>query len=52
MPEKYMPRKLPRNREYPGYQFFCTLEKENSTPEECFCFAVLCVVDLLKERLR
>ncbi len=52
MPEKYMPRKLPRNREYPGYQFFCTLEKQNSTPEACFCFAVLCVVDWLKERLR
>ena len=52
MPENYLPRKLPRNREYPGYQFYCILEKRNASSEECFCFSVLCVIDWLKERLR
>ncbi len=52
MPENYLPRKLPRNREYPGYQFYCTLEKQNAGSEECFCFSALCVIDWLKERLR
>ena len=52
MPETYQPRKLPRNREYPGYQFYCTIQKKNDTAESCFCFAVLCVIDWLKERLR
>lgn len=52
MPENYLPRKLPRNREYPGYQFYCTLEKRDSGSEVCFCFSVLCVIDWLKERLR
>lgn len=52
MPETYQPRKLPRNREYPGYQFYCTIEQKNGTAESSFCFAVLCVIDWLKERLR
>ena len=52
MSEYYLPRKLPRNREYPGYQFYCTLEKREGSAEDCFCFAVLCVVDWLKGRLR
>ena len=52
MPENYLPRKLPRNKEYPGYQFYCTIQKQNASAEKCFCFAVLCVVDWLKERLR
>ena len=52
MPETYLPRKLPRNREYPGYQFYCTLQMKESDAESCFCYAVLCVVDWLKERLR
>lgn len=52
MPEVYQPRKLPRNREYPGYQFYCTVEKEGSDASGCFCFVVLCVIDWLKGRLR
>lgn len=52
MPENYLPRKLPRNQEYPGYQFYCTLERQDGNSEECFCFSSLCVVDWLKERLR
>ena len=52
MPETYLPRKLPRNRTYPGYQFYCTLKMQEYDSEACFCFAVLCVVDWLKERLR
>ena len=52
MPETYLPRKLPRNREYPGYQFYCTLQMKDSDAESCYCFAALCVVDWLKERLR
>ena len=53
MPEKYYPpRKLPRTREYPGYQFYCTLQKQDDSAERCFCFAVLCIIDWLKQRLR
>lgn len=52
MPEIYQPRKLPRNREYPGYQFYCTIEQKNGTSENSFCFAVLCVIDWLKQRLQ
>ena len=52
MPETYLPRKLPRNKDYPGYQFYCTLQMQECDAEACFCFAVLCVIDWLKERLR
>lgn len=52
MSEKYPPRRLPRNRDYPGYQFYCTMRSKNGSAESCFCFAVLCVVDWLKQRLR
>ena len=52
MPEKFLPRRLPRNREYPGYQFYCVLQRQGKNAEECFCFAVLCVIDWLKQRLR
>ncbi len=52
MPENYLPRRLPRNREYPGYQFYCILQKQGKNAEECFCFAALCVIDWLKQRLR
>ena len=52
MPEIYQPRKLPRNREYPGYQFYCTVQKTDGNSEDCFCLTVLCVIDWLKERLR
>ena len=52
MTELFMPRKLPRTREYPGYQFYCELEKRNASSGACFCFAVLCVIDWLKQRLR
>ncbi len=52
MPEVYQPRKLPRNKEYPGYQFYCQMEMSGCDAAGCFCFAVLCVVDWLKGRLR
>lgn len=52
MSEKYPPRRLPRNRDYPGYQFYCTLIRKDGGAESCFCFAVLCVIDWLKQRLR
>ena len=52
MPEIFQPRRLPRNREYPGYQFYCVLEKQGENAESCFRFAVLCVTDWLKGRLR
>ncbi len=52
MSEFFPARKLPRAREYPGYQFYCTMQKQNASAEECFCFGVLCVIDWLKQRLR
>ncbi len=52
MPEIFQPRKLPRNREYPGYQFYCTLQQKDGNAETCFCFAVLSVIDWLKQRLQ
>ncbi len=52
MPEKYLPRKLPWNRDYPGYQFYCTLQMKGAGAQQCFCFAVLSVIDWLKSRLR
>lgn len=52
MPNEYLPRRLPRNREYPGYQFYCVLTKRDADAGGCFCFAALCVIDWLKQRLR
>ncbi len=52
MPEQFLPRKLPRNRDYPGYQFYCVMRKQDSDAEACFCTAALCVIDWLKKRLR
>ena len=52
MPEIYQPRKLPRNRDYSGYQFYCRIQQENGDSESCFCFTVLCVIDWLKKRLQ
>ena len=51
MPKSHQSRKLPRNREYPGYQFYCTIHDKSANAEHGFCHAVLCVIDWLKERL-
>ena len=48
---EYQARRLPRNREYAGYQFYAALSYKDKTAEECFLFAVLTIVDWLKERL-
>ena len=52
MSEAYQPRQFPRNREYPGYQFYCALQHRDGNSESGFCFAVLCVIDWLKQRLQ
>ncbi len=52
MADYYPPRKLPRNREYPGYQFYCTLRKPDGSAEDCFCRAAMSVIDWLRQRLR
>ena len=51
MTTEFMPRKLPKTREYPGYQFYAILSCRDGSADDCFRLAALTVTDWLKERM-
>ena len=50
MPQ-YKPLGLLRTRTYPGYQFYATLRYKEQPPEACMRFAILTVMEWLREKI-